>query len=217
MIKGYSEVMRDIPEENTAENMQVIIDETTRLSELVNDMLDISKLQAGTRKPNYSDFCITQIIRETLTRYDKLVDRDGYSIEFSADEDVTICADQGMILQVIYNLINNAINYTGEDKRVTVRQSLNGMRVRISVMDTGEGIENDQLPLIWERYYKVDKVHKRATVGTGLGLSIVKEILELHSAVYGVNSTVGEGSEFWFEMPVIKEYEEDVLRGEYEN
>ena len=200
MIKGYGEVMRDIPGENTAENIQIIIDETSRLSELVNDMLDLSKIQAGTRKPEPQVFSLTHTVRDTMLRYERLTEQYGYDIKFTADKDIEVCADRGMILQVIYNLINNAINYTGEDKRVTVTQELIDRRVRISVTDTGEGIPENELAAIWERYYKIDKVHKRATVGTGLGLSIVKEVLELHGADYGVRSALGIGSTFWFEL-----------------
>ena len=75
--------------------------------------------------------------------------------------------------------------------------------VRVEVIDTGEGIPEDRLPYIWDRYYKVDKSHKRATVGTGLGLSIVKGVLDMHNAKYGANSTMGKGSVFWFELPII--------------
>ncbi len=200
MIKGYAEVMRDIPGENTPENVQIIIDETARLSELVNDMLDLSRLRSGVRKPEQQTFSLTKTVRDTLLRYERLIKQDGYRIEFFADEDAIIFADRNMILQVVYNLINNAINYTGEDRRVVVRQEIIENRVRISIIDTGEGISEDHLSMIWERYYKVDKVHKRATVGTGLGLSIVKGILELHHASYGVKSTLGKGSVFWFEL-----------------
>lgn len=111
-----------------------------------------------------------------------------------------------MMLQVIYNLINNAVNYTGEDKKVSVIQTYgerDGRRtVRISVKDTGAGIPRDQIPVIWDRYYKIDKVHRRAAVGTGLGLSIVKGILRIHNAAYGVESSEGCGSVFWFELPL---------------
>jgi signal transduction histidine kinase len=105
---------------------------------------------------------------------------------------------------VIYNLINNAINYTGEDKLVRVIQTLtgDGNRVRVSVVDSGAGIPPEQIPLIWDRYYKIDKVHRRAMIGTGLGLSIVKQILEAHQTTYGVESKEGSGSTFWFELPV---------------
>ena len=110
-----------------------------------------------------------------------------------------------MLLQVLYNLINNAINYTGADQRVTVTQTVSDGRVRIDVTDTGAGIAQDQIPLIWDRYYKVDKTHQRAMIGTGLGLSIVKGILELHGASYGVESEPGHGSTFWFSLPIMAE------------
>ncbi len=200
MIKGYSEVMRDIPEENTPENVQVIIDETARLSDLVNDMLDLSKIQSGTRKPSFEEFSMTDTVRDTLKRYERLIMQDGYRIDFITDCEAVVYADRVMILQVVYNLINNAINYTGEDKCVKVLQETTSTHVRISVVDTGEGIKKEDLGAIWERYYRVDKVHKRATIGTGLGLSIVKGILEAHGAEFGVESVLGEGATFWFEL-----------------
>lgn len=210
MIKGYSEVMRDIPGENTPENVQVIIDETTRLTDLVNDMLDLSKLQAGSRAPDMREFCLSEMLRSTMHRYEKLTMQDGYTIELSIDKNAYVIADSTMILQVIYNLINNAINYSGEDKHVSVVQKLSGDTVTVSITDTGEGISEENIPLIWDRYYKVDKVHRRATVGTGLGLSIVKEILELHNATYGVTSAIGKGSTFWFELKTSDSSEYDV-------
>ncbi len=203
MIKGYGEIMRDLPGENTAENMQVIIDETTRLSDLVNDLLDLSKIQSNALVPNPTAFDLTGAIREVMHRYDTFIKHNGYQLSFDAQDDIWVYADRGMILQVVYNLINNAINYTGTDKRVTVTQAVSEDRVRVSVTDTGAGIEPEEMPLIWDRYYKVDKVHRRAKIGTGLGLSIVKGILEKHQAVYGLNSTVGSGSTFWFELPLI--------------
>ena len=203
MIKGYGEVMRDIPGENTAENIQVVIDETTRLSELVNDLLDLSKIQSGSRKAMFEEFDLTAAVEEIMKRYDAFTAHQGYHITFTACERATVFADRGMILQVLYNLINNAVNYTGDDLSVTVKQEVHNGRVRISVTDTGQGIEADQIPQIWDRYYKVDKVHRRAMIGTGLGLSIVKEVLELHNATYGVESQVGCGSTFWFELDIL--------------
>ena len=200
MIRGYSELMRDIPGEINPENFQVIIDEATRLAELVNGMLDLSKIQSGVRVPDKQLFCLTEIVKSTLIRYEKLVIQESYKIDFIFDDEVFVCADRTMILQVLYNFINNAINYTGEDKYVRVEQKVIGDKIRISISDTGEGISKEQLPYIWDRYYKVDKVHRRATVGTGLGLSIVKGVLEIHGADYGVESEVGKGSTFYFEL-----------------
>ncbi len=204
MIVGYSEVMRDIPGENTPENVQVIIDETERLALLVNDLLDLSKLQAGSRVPTLEIINLTELMEATMLRYEKLTKRDGYRIEFRAEAEVNVRADRTMLLQVMYNLINNAINYTGEDKLVRVTQTPagDGRRIRVSVTDSGAGIPPEQIPLIWDRYYKIDKVHRRAMIGTGLGLSIVKQVLEAHHTTYGVESKEGCGSTFWFELPV---------------
>ena len=207
MIIAYSEVMRDLPGENTLENVQVVIDEAKRLTNLVNDMLDISKLQAGALEMKLSEFNLTDRIQKVLERYNKLKEQDGYRIDFEYQEEVYVCADEFKIFQVIYNLINNAINYTGSDKRVLVRQLVKEQIVRIEVIDSGEGISEENLPYVWDRYYKVDKTHKRAVMGTGLGLSIVKNILELHHAEYGVESILSAGSKFWFELPVIEKEE----------
>lgn len=140
MIIGYGEVMRDIPGENTPENIQIIVDEAQRLSLLVNDLLDLSQVEAGVRRMEKSRFNLTEEIRKTLSRYQKLVEQQGYTVEFEAEEDAWIQADQVKIGQVIYNLINNAISFTGEGKRVTVRQNITASQVRIDVIDYGVGI-----------------------------------------------------------------------------
>lgn len=197
MIQGYAEVMRDIPGENTPENVQTIIDETGRLTDLVNDLLDLSRLESGVVKLDLSTFDLTESIRTILGRYDKLAD---YSFPFYFAGDVFVRADELKISQVVYNLVNNAITYAGEDKTITLAQTVHNGLVRVSVTDTGEGIPPDQLKDIWERYYKVDAEHRRAQTGTGLGLSIVKNILDLHGGAYGVESRLGTGSTFWFEL-----------------
>lgn len=202
MITGYGEVIRDLPGENTPENIQIIIDEATRLNELVTDLLDISKLQSGAMQLVRTDFSLTKCIEEIFNRYTKLIEQNHYNIVFNYKEDVIINADEVKIKQVIYNLINNAINYVGDDKTVIVTQIADKNFVRVEVTDHGVGIDPDKLEYIWDRYYKVDKAHKSAVIGTGLGLSIVKNILELHNARFGVKSKLGAGSTFWFELPV---------------
>lgn len=203
MITGYGEVMRDLPGENTPENIQIIIDEATRLSSLVNDLLDLSKLQSGAIQPEKTTYSLTDSIKDIFVRYAKLMEQDGYNITFESEENVTVFADELKISQVIYNLVNNAINYVGEDKTVVVTQLVKDKKVVIEVTDHGQGIPAEKLEYIWDRYYKVDKEHKRGVIGSGLGLSIVKGILDAHNAHYGVRSTLGKGSTFWFELDIV--------------
>ncbi len=200
MITGYGEVIRDLPGENTPENIQVIIDEANRLTSLVNDMLDLSKMQTGAIEIEREDFSLTDEIRDIFKRYTKLREQEGYDIQFIADKNAYVSADRVKIGQVVYNFINNAINHCGDDKTVVVTQKTNDKRVRIEVTDHGDGIDPEKLEYIWDRYYKVDREHKRGVIGTGLGLSIVKNILDLHGAKYGVKSKLGSGSTFWFEL-----------------
>ncbi len=202
LISGYAEVMRDIPGEMTPENMDIVIDETQMLSRLVNDMLDASKLTGGAVKIVPGPFSMTEALEETVSRYSKLKETEGFDITLEADRDAVVVADRARILQVVYNLLNNAVNYTGEDKKVVVRQTVNGSVCRVEVTDTGDGIPEEDLPFIWDRYFKSREFHKRTKQGTGLGLSIVKNILMLHGAPFGVVSKVGEGSTFWFELPL---------------
>ena len=183
-----------------SENIQVIIEEAERLTGLVNDLLDLSKLQAGVLEMEASVYNLTESIRGVLKRYNKLMELEWYCINFDYKEEVCVKADEFKIFQVVYNLINNAIHYTGKDKRVTVRQIRVGEKVRIEVEDSGQGIPKEEIPFVWERYYKGKNAHKRAAAGTGLGLSIVKNILLLHRADYGVDSHPGKGSIFWFEL-----------------
>jgi len=203
MITGYSEVMRDLPGENTQENVQIVIDEAKRLTSLVNDMLDLSKLQSGADTLKPAPFNLTASIRLMLGRFAKLTEQDGYSIRFENSGDVWACADELKISQVVYNLMNNAIAFTGSDKTVVVRQLTEGGRVRVEVADTGAGIPADKLNDIWDRYYKAQTTGGSASAGSGIGLSIVKAILTLHDAPFGVQSGEGRGSVFWFELPVV--------------
>jgi signal transduction histidine kinase len=202
MITGYAEVMRDLPGENNQENIQIIIDEAKRLSALVNDVLALSKMQTGVEELHMSEFNITQSIQGILKRYTKLTEQEGYLIEFSHDTGAIVFADELRISQVLYNLINNALTYIGADKKIVVKQIVNERNVRVEVIDSGNGISQENLPFIFDRYYRASKGHKRSENGTGLGLSIVKAILEQHNARYGVMSTVGKGSTFWFELTV---------------
>ena len=201
MIEGYAEAMRDMPDEVTPENMQIIIDETERLSRMVNEVLDFSRLRTGSLEMNKAPFNLTDAVRKTVERIARMTAGEGYTVTFSAEKDITVNADSGRISQVIYNLIGNALTYTGVDKTVRVAQEDRGRAVRISISDSGEGIAPDELPYIWDRYYRSRENHKRAVIGSGLGLNICRGILENHDAPYGAECPPEGGTVFWFELP----------------
>ncbi len=209
MIGGYAEMVRDMPDEGTPENMQIIIDETSRLSTLVNELLDFSRLQTGSEEMHPAPFALTGCVEAIITRIGKLVEKDGYTIRFTPASRLNAVADETRIEQVVYNLIGNALTYTGSDRLVTVEQLQMGDTVRISIHDTGKGIPEDELDKIWNRYYRTKETHRRAVVGSGLGLNIVQTILEKHNARYGVKSREGEGTTFWFELPLAAPGAED--------
>ncbi len=202
-IGGYVEIFRDIPDEVTPENAKIVLDEVKHLTMLINDMLDLSKLQSGVQKLNLTVFGLSGLVEDTLARFDNVA-TDRYTIDFENDgPNVFVKADRIKLGQVVYNLVGNALTHAGEGKRILVRQELAGTdSVRLSVTDFGEGIDPGELENIWNRYYTTGKNHKRSIAGTGLGLSIVRNMLEMHGAGYGVESEKGRGSTFWFELPV---------------
>jgi len=206
MLKAYAEMIRDLSGDNPAkrnEHLEIIINETDRLSAMVNDILDLSKLESGKQKLNPSEFYITAKMNEIIARFKGISEKMGYSIHFTPDEETLVYCDIVKIEQVIYNLINNAVNYTGDDKQVYVRQINQKDGVLIEVEDTGDGIEESKIKLIFDKYYRSEN-HKREVVGTGLGLSIVKAVLRLHNYDFGVRSTLGKGSVFWFKISDIR-------------
>ena len=205
MIGGYAEAMRDLPSENTPENMQMIIDETARLSSLVNELLDFSRLQAGVEQLHPSDFDLTDSIRTIIARINVLTSKNGYSIQFHADSHLFVHADQARMQQVTYNLIGNALTYTGADKTVHVTLKQQETMAHVDITDSGKGIAPDEIDRIWNRYYRTRESHKRAVIGSGLGLHIVQSILEEHHFPYGVRSRLEHGTTFWFEVPIVPE------------
>lgn len=204
MITGYSEAMRDLPGENSPENIQLIIDEANRLTRLVSDVLDISKLQTGTQEINRERVNLTAVVKRVIERCGKLIEKDGYTITFDAKRDIYVLGDEVRLNQVVYNLLSNAITYTGEDKTVKVKQEVKNESVNISITDTGQGIEQDKQEDIWQRYYKLGGNHQRSATGSGLGLSIVKQIVLQHAGQCGVESAIGKGSTFWFRLNTVK-------------
>ncbi len=204
IVKSYAEMIRDLSGDNPEkrnEHLSVIIDETDRLSGLVNNLLELSKLESGNMEMDITEFSVHEKMHDIMLRYQLLVENDGYDIQFIPDEDRIIAADEEKLDQVMYNFINNAVNYCGEDKVIRIRQINKPDVVRFEIIDHGKGISKELLPLIFDRYYR-DAKYKREVVGTGLGLSICQEILKKHGFAFGVQSEEGKGSTFWFEAAI---------------
>ena len=200
LIKANAEMVRDLNynnKEKREKSLNTITSEVDRLNLLVEDILDLSKMQSNADDLDLEEFNISEVIRTIVERFNVLCERDGYSIECDLF-DFNITADKKKIEQVIYNLITNAMNYTGDDRKVFIKMKDDDKKVKIEIIDTGAGINEEDLEHIWDKYYKADKKYKRVTYGTGLGLSIVKNILNLHKFEYGVESEKGKGTTFYF-------------------
>lgn len=204
MIKAYAEMSTDLHinnPEKQKEDMKTIIEESDRLTNLVGDILTLSKMQSNMDKLNYEQFDLIELINNILTRYKYLEELENYHFNFiHKNKTILVKADKSKLEQVIYNLINNAINYTGENNLVTIKVTTIKEKTKVEIIDTGKGIEKEDIPYIWDKYFKNKKKHKRNLVGTGLGLSIVKQILEAHNYEYGINSTIDKGTTFYFKI-----------------
>lgn len=200
MIRSYAELIRDISGDNKekrAEHLDIILSETERLEYLVNDILDFSKMYAGTISYNFEEFDISSSLARLETFYkEKFSD---FNFVFTYPKKVILLGDQKRIEQVIINLINNAINYSGESREIQVKLFKKNSKFRLEVIDHGVGISPDEQKLIFDRHFRATNA-KRATTGSGIGLAIVKQILTYHNFDYGVESEVGKGSTFYFEF-----------------
>ncbi|MDD3341399.1 MAG: HAMP domain-containing sensor histidine kinase [Bacilli bacterium] len=209
MIKAYAEMVKDLSYKNKnkrEKHLCTIIEETDRLNLLVNDILDLSRMQSQTMELKKTTFNLHELIETILSRYTILKETEKYQFIYENKQDIYIEADRHRIEQVIYNLINNAIQYTGSDNKIYILLQVLKKEVYIAVRDTGKGIPKEQQKYIWDKYYHSEKKHKRNAIGTGLGLSIVKNILEMHAYKYGVTSS-SKGTEFYFYVELNQEKE----------
>lgn len=203
MIKAYAEMIKDISykdKKKLNENIDIIISETDRLNGLVNDILELSKMQSDPLNLNIEQIDLVTEINNIISKYAIIKETEKYIFVTEMPLKALINADKKKLEQVIYNLLNNAINYTGKDKKITIKVKEEKKSYLIEIIDTGKGIKESDLPYIWDKYYKNEKNHQRNVVGTGIGLSIVKEVLELHNFNYGVKSIKGKGTTFYFEI-----------------
>jgi len=191
--------------EKREKHLQVIIDESDRLTGLVNDILAASKINSGLNQLNIKVFNLTELLYGIINRFNYLQETQGYTIMVDVDPNLYTSADEEKVNQVVYNLISNAVNYTGENKTVyiSLKYIPESNSIKFAVRDTGKGISEEELAHIWDRYYRSKDSHTRPVKGTGLGLNIVKSILKAHNFDFGVTSKEGEGSIFYVIFPSV--------------
>lgn len=203
LIKGYAETIRDLNGEDRAKRdaqLDIIISETDRLSALVGSVMELSRLDSGAEKIAPVTFDISDFCEELSYRYSDVCAKNGYELRLETPGERLITADPGLISRVLHNLVSNAIAHIGEDGVVVLRVLDAETGIRVEVEDHGTGIDRDELPHVFQRYYRARQASGRP--GAGLGLSIVRAILVLHGFPFGVRSTPGKGSTFWFGAPV---------------
>jgi len=203
IIRFYGEMIKDVsgkdPKKRDA-HCDTIIKEADWLTNMVEEVLELSKLEANHTEIVKTEFDLSGCLANILVSFQALSVRGGYHFESDTEDNLIVFGSEPMLRRVLYNLISNAVNFTGEDKRIYISLKSVNDAVRFEVTDTGDGIPEEQQSIIWDRYYKSKQSHKRAVIGTGLGLSIVKNALTLLGAEYGVTSEQGSGSTFWFEL-----------------
>ena len=211
-IRGYLEAMIDgtIPPELHEKYLQIVLNETDRLTKLTNSLLTLNNLNTKGMLLDKTDFDINQVIRGTAASFEGTCRKKTIAIELVLTGDTMyVNADMGKIQQVLYNLLDNAIKFSHHDSVIRIETSEKKHKLFVSVKDSGIGIPKDDLKLIWERFYKSDLSRGKDKKGTGLGLSIVKEIIASHGEHINVISTEGVGTEFIFSLPCSKVNDEE--------
>lgn len=202
-ISGFAETLMNENQEdpqNVREFSEIIYNEAIRLSKLINRLLELSRLESGKSGLNIRNVDMVRLIQDTVD----LVKLDGRSTKINIIKpagQVLVECDKELIIQVLLNLLDNALIHSPEDKPITITLEDEGEKIKVLVIDRGEGIPENEADRVFERFYRVDKARSRKTGGTGLGLSIVKHLVENHNGVTGVDSTPGKGSTFYFIIP----------------
>lgn len=203
-IGGFIDGMLDgtIGEDKQEYYLRLVSDEVKRLSRLVTGMLNMSKIEAGEMQINLKKFDISANIFKTLLNFEKKIsDKNIEIVGLDTMQSVTVNADEDMIQQVIYNLIDNAVKFTPNGGYIFIKDYKDSEKSFVSIRNSGDGIERDELNKVFERFYKVDRSRSYDVKGAGLGLFLVKSIIELHGGEIRVDSKVGEYTEFAFWIP----------------
>ena len=202
LIQGYAEGLKeginDDPESREF-YCDVIMDEADKMNHMVKNLLTLNQLEFGADEVQFERFDIVGLVRGVIASCEILIQQAGATVDFVADEKLDVWADEFKTEQVIRNYLTNAIHHAADEKRIEVRIRKEGKKAHISVYNSGRPIPEEDVPKLWDKFYKVDKAHTREYGGNGIGLSIVKAIMESFHQKYGVRN-FDNGVEFWFEL-----------------
>ncbi|TSB48030.1 two-component system histidine kinase PnpS [Alkalicoccobacillus porphyridii] len=210
-IKGFSETLLDgaMDEEKLREKfLKIILKESERLQSLIHDLLELSKIERSHFQVHVTDMSLYQVAEEVITMLKDKADSKGIELTLNEDGNSMMAGDPERMKQILINIINNAVTYTPADGEIRVQVKGTSSTVELSVADTGIGIEENEIPRLFERFYRIDRARSRNSGGTGLGLAIVKHLAEAHHASIHVASRPGEGTTFTLVFP--KEQPEEV-------
>ena len=207
MLQGYSEAILDgvvSTDEERNEMIRIIYDESQRMGRLVTDLLDLARMSSGFITLYKEDVPAIYSIERMTSKFAQVAKERKVQLQFDpqVDENLWIQIDQDRIEQVLTNLIDNAIRHTPEGQSVTVRLTKEESYLKVDVQDTGVGIPEEDIPYVFERFYKADKARTRSKGGTGLGLAIAKNIVEAHEGNISVTSKQNMGTTFTFYLPL---------------
>ncbi len=206
IIHGYIETLimkhDTLDAQKQQEYLQTIIKSTERLKRLMTDLFELSKLESRQIKPKMEQFFMFDLLQDLSRKYKLLAQERNIELETELPSRMPIVyADIALIERALQNLMDNAMNYTPEKGKISIRMKESGKQIQISVMNTGPGIATDEMPRIFDRYYKVENTN--SSRGTGLGLAIVKNILEIHQADIQVSSELQGNTIFSFNLPLV--------------
>jgi signal transduction histidine kinase len=202
-IQGYLEAIRDRVMKPNAATIRSLNEEVALLSRLVNELQDLSLAEAGELKLVYQAEDITKLVKQAVTPLQPQLTAKEISLSLDLPDNLPpVNIDWQQVNQVLHNLLENAVAYTHKGGTINVGAAKQGDWVEVSVSDTGEGIPAEDLPNIFERFYRVDKSRARVTGGSGLGLTIAKRLVEAHGGTITVQSKLGKGSRFSFTLPI---------------
>jgi two-component system, OmpR family, sensor histidine kinase BaeS len=201
-IRSYIEAFQDGVLQADAENLTIINEEIKRLVTLSSDLKDLNVAEIGALKPNFSPINIEELLDKVVYSLYPLIQEKEIDLEWEKPkEPIVIQGDEHLLTRLFYNLIHNAYKYTQSKGQISIRIDNSTHNVRIRVRDSGIGISEEDLPYIFERFYRADKSRARETGGTGIGLALVQQIIQLHQGMIGVESNPGQGSEFTVILP----------------